>query len=579
MIFESFYAATPKRKRERLLINQPAIVDPSMLRIGFRAGARALVRSSPNNGAGAFRAVPIALFHATAPTNKSMLDPAEISSVIEDRITNYRRAVDIEEVGRVLSIGDGIARVFGLRNCKAGEMVEFSSGLKGMALNLEADNVGVVVFGSDREIAEGDLVKRTGAIVDVPVGEGMLGRVVDALGNPIDGKGQIKDVKRARVEVKAPGIMPRRGVHEPMQTGLKAVDALVPIGRGQRELIIGDRQTGKTAVALDTILNQKVNFDSGDTEKHLYCIYVAIGQKRSTVAQMVKTLEEAGAMKYSIVVAATASDAAPLQFLAPYAGCAIGEYFRDNGRHALIIFDDLSKQAVAYRQMSLLLRRPPGREAFPGDIFYLHSRLLERAAKMSEAAGGGSLTALPIIETQAGDVSAYVPTNVISITDGQIFLETELFYKGQRPAINVGLSVSRVGSAAQMKAMKQVAGSMKLELAQHREVAAFAQFGSDLDASTQQMLNRGDRLNELLKQDQFVPMPPEEQVVTLYAGVRGYLDKMELGKIKAFESDYLKHVRSNNPGLLETIRKEGQLSDATDAEMKKTLTGYLETYM
>lgn len=516
-------------------------------------------------------------FRTLAPVGAAM-DPAEVSSIIEDHIVNYQQKVDLDEVGRVLSIGDGIARVYGLNNCKAGEMVEFESGLKGMALNLEVGNCGIVVFGNDREISEGQTCKRTGAIVDVPVGEGMLGRVVDALGNPIDGKGPITNVTRERVEVKAPGIMPRMGVHEPMQTGLKAVDALVPIGRGQRELIIGDRQTGKTAVALDTILNQKTNFDSGDVEKQLYCVYVAVGQKRSTVAQLAKTLEEAGSLKYSIIVAATASDAAPLQFLAPYAGCAIGEYFRDNGKHALIIYDDLSKQAVAYRQMSLLLRRPPGREAYPGDIFYLHSRLLERAAKMNKDVGGGSLTALPIIETQAGDVSAYVPTNVISITDGQVFLETELFYKGQRPAINVGLSVSRVGSAAQMKAMKQVAGSMKLELAQHREVAAFAQFGSDLDASTQQMLNRGDRLNELLKQDQFVPMPPEEQVVTLYAGVRGFLDKMPVGNIKKFEAAYLKSMRANHAGLLQTIRKEGRVSDQTDAALKDALSKFLETF-
>lgn len=537
------------------------------------------VRTAARAGAVAMRArsAPIATLRTSAPVQAAM-DPAEVSSIIEDRIINYQQKIDLDEVGRVLSIGDGIARVYGLNNCKAGEMVEFESGLKGMALNLEVGNCGIVVFGNDREISEGQTCKRTGAIVDVPVGAGMLGRVVDALGNPIDGKGPILNVKRERVEVKAPGIMPRTGVHEPMQTGLKAVDALVPIGRGQRELIIGDRQTGKTAVALDTILNQKVNFDSGDVEKQLYCVYVAIGQKRSTVAQLAKTLDEAGALKYSIIVAATASDAAPLQFLAPYAGCAIGEYFRDNGKHALIVYDDLSKQAVAYRQMSLLLRRPPGREAYPGDIFYLHSRLLERAAKMNKDVGGGSLTALPIIETQAGDVSAYVPTNVISITDGQVFLETELFYKGQRPAINVGLSVSRVGSAAQMKAMKQVAGSMKLELAQHREVAAFAQFGSDLDASTQQMLNRGDRLNELLKQDQFVPMPPEEQVVTLYAGVRGFLDKMPVGKIKEFEASYLKHMRANHGTLLDTIRKEGSVSDQTDGALKDALTSFLVTF-
>eukprot|EP00187_Rhodella_violacea_P012260 CAMPEP_0184709090 /NCGR_PEP_ID=MMETSP0314-20130426/333_1 /TAXON_ID=38298 /ORGANISM="Rhodella maculata, Strain CCMP 736" /LENGTH=556 /DNA_ID=CAMNT_0027170745 /DNA_START=39 /DNA_END=1709 /DNA_ORIENTATION=+ len=529
-----------------------------------------LLRASAAASAGALRT-----FHSATPAR---IGVAEVTSVIEDQVSNYYTKYDIQEVGRVLSIGDGIARVYGLNNVKAGEMVEFASGLKGMALNLENDNVGVVVFGSDREIAEGDLVKRTGAIVDVPVGMGMLGRVIDALGNPIDGKGPITDCTRARVEVKAPGIIPRKGVHEPMQTGLKAVDALVPIGRGQRELIIGDRQTGKTAVAIDTILNQKEAYETGDKKKALFCIYVAVGQKRSTVAQIVKTLEDAGAMQYTIVVAATASDAAPLQFLAPYAGCAVGEYFRDNGMHALIMFDDLSKQAVAYRQMSLLLRRPPGREAFPGDVFYLHSRLLERAAKMSDAQGGGSLTALPVIETQAGDVSAYIPTNVISITDGQIFLESELFYKGQRPAINVGLSVSRVGSAAQMKAMKQVAGSMKLELAQHREVAAFAQFGSDLDASTQQLLNRGDRLNELLKQDQFVPMAPEEMVVTLYAGVRGFLDKTPVAAIKKFEKEFLAFMKGSNAAMLSTIKSEGQLTEATDAALKDTLKKFMETF-
>jgi len=539
---------------------------------GFRTVTLSCMNST--NSTTSFRSQSI---HSSATTMKK-LGASEISSILEERVSNYSSKLEVDEVGRVLSIGDGIARVYGLRNVKAGEMVEFASGLKGMALNLESDNVGVVVFGSDREIAEGDLVKRTGAIVDVPVGMGLLGRVVDALGNPIDGKGVITDAKRARVEVKAPGIMPRMGVHEPMQTGLKAVDALVPIGRGQRELIIGDRQTGKTAVALDTILNQKAAFESGDKTKQLYCIYVAIGQKRSTVAQIVKTLEEKGAMQYSIVVAATASDAAPLQFLAPYSGCAIGEFFRDNGMHALIIYDDLSKQAVAYRQMSLLLRRPPGREAYPGDVFYLHSRLLERAAKMSKASGGGSLTALPVIETQAGDVSAYIPTNVISITDGQIFLESELFYKGQRPAINVGLSVSRVGSAAQMKAMKQVAGSMKLELAQHREVAAFAQFGSDLDAATQQLLNRGDRLNELLKQDQYVPMKPEEMVVTLYAGVRGYLDKTPVNQLKKFEVSFLEYMLKNKMGLLETIRKEGKISDEVDAELKAILKSFMETF-
>ncbi|GAB0493953.1 hypothetical protein MMPV_005241 [Pyropia vietnamensis] len=549
-----------------------------MLRAGLVFGARALSRSAVSGVAQRHASlVSRRGLHATAAPAAS-IDPAELSSIIEERVTSYYQKVDVDEVGRVLSVGDGIARVFGLNNCKAGEMVEFASGLRGMALNLESDNVGVVVFGNDRDIAEGDLVKRTGSIVDVPVGMGMLGRVVDALGNPIDGKGPITDATRMRVEVKAPGIMPRTGVHEPMQTGLKAVDALVPIGRGQRELIIGDRQTGKTAVALDAILNQKVNFESGDTDKQLYCIYVAVGQKRSTVAQIVKSLEKAGALKYSIVVAATASDAAPLQFLAPYSGTAIGEYFRDNGKHALIVFDDLSKQAVAYRQMSLLLRRPPGREAYPGDVFYLHSRLLERAAKMAKLEGGGSLTALPVIETQAGDVSAYIPTNVISITDGQIFLESELFFKGQRPAINVGLSVSRVGSAAQMKAMKQVAGSMKLELAQHREVAAFAQFGSDLDAATQQQLNRGDRLNELLKQRELSPMTPEDQVVTLYAGVRGFLDKTPVANIEKFEQDFLKHMKSSKSSLLDAIRTEGKLSESSDAQLKETLKSFMATW-
>merc|ERR1712048_662934 len=450
----------------------------------------------------------------------------EISSILEERVLSAAPAVNLEETGKVLSVGDGIARVYGLKNVQAEEMVEFSSGLKGMALNLEPDNVGVVVFGNDKLIKEGDVVKRTGAIVDVPVGTEILGRVVDALGNPIDGKGPIPCKDRYRVGLKAPGIIPRQSVKEPMQTGIKAVDSLVPIGRGQRELIIGDRQTGKTAVAIDTIINQKRFNDAGDAKKKLFCIYVAVGQKRSTVAQIVKRLTDADAMKYSIVVSATASDAAPLQYLAPYSGVAMGEYFRDNGMHAVIIFDDLPKQAVAYGQMSLLLRRPPGREAYPGDVFYLHSRLLERAAKMSDPMGGGSLTALPVIETQAGDVSAYIPTNVISITDGQIFLEAELFYQGQRPAISVGLSVSRVGSAAQIKAMKQVAGKLKLELAQYREVAAFAQFGSDLDAATQQLLNRGAQLTELLKQKQFVPMVAEEQVCVIFAGVRGFLDKV-----------------------------------------------------
>lgn len=503
---------------------------------------------------------------------------AEISSILEERIMGVAPKADLEETGRVLSIGDGIARVYGLNNIQADEMVEFSSGLKGMALNLEPDNVGVVVFGNDKLIKQGDIVKRTGAIVDVPVGDELLGRVVDALGNAIDGKGAINTKERFRVGIKAPGIIPRVSVREPMQTGIKAVDSLVPIGRGQRELIIGDRQTGKTALAIDTIINQKRFNDGQDESKKLYCIYVAIGQKRSTVAQIVKRLTDAGAMDYSVIVSATASDAAPLQYLAPYSGCAMGEYFRDKGKHALIIYDDLSKQAVAYRQMSLLLRRPPGREAYPGDVFYLHSRLLERAAKMSPAMGGGSLTALPVIETQAGDVSAYIPTNVISITDGQIFLETELFYKGIRPAINVGLSVSRVGSAAQTKAMKQVAGSMKLELAQYREVAAFAQFGSDLDAATQQLLNRGVRLTELLKQGQYVPMAIEDQVAVIYCGVRGHLDKMDPAKITKFEKEFLQHIKTSEQGLLDQIAKEGKISESADAKLKEVVTKFLSTF-
>jgi len=502
---------------------------------------------------------------------------AEVSSILEERILGAAPKANLDETGRVLSIGDGIARVYGLKNIQAEEMVEFSSGLKGMALNLEPDNVGVVVFGNDKLIKEGDVVKRTGAIVDVPVGSELLGRVVDALGNPIDGAGPIGSATRQRVGIKAPGIIPRQSVREPMQTGIKAVDSLVPIGRGQRELIIGDRQTGKTAVAIDTIINQKRFNDAGEESKKLYCIYVAIGQKRSTVAQIVKRLTDADAMKYSIVISATASDAAPLQYLAPYSGCAMGEFFRDNGMHALIIFDDLSKQAVAYRQMSLLLRRPPGREAYPGDVFYLHSRLLERAAKMNDKEGGGSLTALPIIETQAGDVSAYIPTNVISITDGQIFLETELFYKGIRPAINVGLSVSRVGSAAQTKSMKQVAGSMKLELAQYREVAAFAQFGSDLDAATQQLLNRGVRLTELLKQGQYVPMAIEEQVAVIYCGVRGFLDKMDPTKITEFEKKFTEHIRATQRPLLDQIAKDGHLSEASDKALNKVVTDFMAT--
>jgi len=502
----------------------------------------------------------------------------EISSILEERVLSAAPAVNLEETGRVLSIGDGIARVYGLKNIQAEEMVEFSSGLKGMALNLEPDNVGVVVFGNDKLIKEGDVVKRTGAIVDVPVGIEILGRVVDALGNPIDGKGPIPCKERYRVGLKAPGIIPRQSVKEPMQTGIKAVDSLVPIGRGQRELIIGDRQTGKTAVAIDTIINQKRFNEAGDKKKMLYCIYVAVGQKRSTVAQIVKRLHDADALKYTIVVSATASDAAPLQYLAPYSGVAMGEYFRDNGMHAVIIFDDLSKQAVAYRQMSLLLRRPPGREAYPGDVFYLHSRLLERAAKMSDAMGGGSLTALPVIETQAGDVSAYIPTNVISITDGQIFLETELFYKGIRPAINVGLSVSRVGSAAQTKSMKQVAGSMKLELAQYREVAAFAQFGSDLDAATQQLLNRGVRLTELLKQGQYVPMPIEDQVAVIYCGVRGFLDKIDPAKITDFEKAFLEHIKGTQTELLAAIAKDGHLSEASDKALNKVVVDFMATW-
>jgi len=542
-----------------------------------RSLSRNLTRNAIKNykGAGG-AAVSIAKrhIHASVPSCAT----AEVSAILEERILKTSSQVGLEEAGRVLSVGDGIARVYGLKNCQAEEMVEFSSGLKGMALNLEPDNVGVVVFGNDKLIKEGDVVKRTGAIVDVPVGEALLGRVVDALGNPIDGKGPIEDATRARVGVKAPGIIPRTSVNEPMLTGIKAVDSLVPIGRGQRELIIGDRQTGKTAVAIDTIINQKRFNDAADEKKKLYCIYVAIGQKRSTVAQLVKRLTDADAMKYTIVVSATASDAAPLQYLSPYSGCAMGEYFRDNGKHALIIYDDLSKQAVAYRQMSLLLRRPPGREAYPGDVFYLHSRLLERAAKMSEAFGGGSLTALPVIETQAGDVSAYIPTNVISITDGQIFLESELFYKGIRPAINVGLSVSRVGSAAQTKAMKQVAGSMKLELAQYREVAAFAQFGSDLDAATQSLLNRGVRLTELLKQGQYVPMDIAEQVATIYAGVRGHIDKLEPAKVTAFEAAFVQHVRTAHTELLDTIRTEGYISEATDAKLKELVVSFVQQF-
>ncbi len=499
---------------------------------------------------------------------------AEISRVIRDQIANFDADAQVSEVGSVLSVGDGIARIHGLDNVQAGEMVEFEDGTKGMALNLESDNVGVVIFGSDAAIKEGTTAKRTGAIVDVPVGRALLGRVVDALGNPIDGKGPIETTERRRVEVKAPGIIPRKSVHEPVQTGLKALDALVPVGRGQRELIIGDRQTGKTAVAIDTFINQKEINKSGDESQKLYCIYVAIGQKRSTVAQIVRALEENGAMEYSIVVAATASEPAPLQYLAPYAGVTMGEFFRDNGMHAVIVYDDLSKQAVAYRQMSLLLRRPPGREAYPGDVFYLHSRLLERAAKMNDANGNGSLTALPIIETQAGDVSAYIPTNVISITDGQIFLETDLFYQGVRPAINVGLSVSRVGSAAQTKAMKKVAGSIKLELAQYREMAAFAQFGSDLDASTQKLLARGARLTELLKQPQYSPMPVEEQVASIYSGTSGFLDAVEVKDVVRYEAAMLSFLRAEHADVLKSIRDSKQLDDDTAAKLKDALTTF-----
>jgi F-type H+/Na+-transporting ATPase subunit alpha len=503
---------------------------------------------------------------------------AEISAILKDQIKNFGKEAEVSEVGQVLSVGDGIARVYGLDNVQAGEMVEFPGGIRGMALNLEADNVGIVIFGNDRDIKEGDTVKRTGAIVDVPVGPGLLGRVVDALGNPIDGKGPIKSDERRRVDVKAPGIIPRKSVHEPMSTGLKAIDALIPIGRGQRELVIGDRQTGKTAVILDTILNQKSVHQTGPESEKLYCVYVAVGQKRSTVAQFVKVLEERGALEYSIIVAATASDPAPMQFLAPFAGCTMGEYFRDNGKHALIAYDDLSKQAVAYRQMSLLLRRPPGREAYPGDVFYLHSRLLERAAKLNEDNGSGSLTALPVIETQANDVSAYIPTNVISITDGQIFLETNLFFQGIRPAVNVGISVSRVGSAAQIKAMKQVAGSIKGELAQYREMAAFAQFGSDLDAATQRLLNRGARLTELLKQPQFSPLKVEEQVAVIFAGVNGYLDKLTVPQVQKFEQGLLAHMRSEGKAVLDAIRAEKAISDDLRGKLRAQIDAFVKTF-
>ncbi len=506
------------------------------------------------------------------------IKPAEISTILRKQIADFGSEAEVAEVGQVLSVGDGIARVHGLDQVQAGEMVAFQGGIKGMALNLEIDNVGIVIFGDDRNIKEGDTVKRTGDIVDVPVGKELLGRVVDALGDPIDGKGPINTGNRQRVEVKAPGIIPRKSVHEPVQTGIKAIDSLIPIGRGQRELIIGDRQTGKTAVIIDTIINQRRVNETGAESEKLYCIYVAVGQKRSTVAQLVKTLEDYDALKYSIIVASTASEPAPLQFLAPYTGCTMGEFFRDNGMHAVIFYDDLSKHAVAYRQMSLLLRRPPGREAYPGDVFYLHSRLLERAAKMNDDEGAGSLTALPVIETQAGDVSAYIPTNVISITDGQIFLETELFFKGIRPAVNVGLSVSRVGSAAQIKAMKQVAGSIKLELAQYREMAAFAQFASDLDQSTQQLLARGARLTELLKQPQYLPLPVEEQVITIFAGVRGYTDAIDISKVTNFETRLLDEVRSKGSDILDAIRMEKELSEDTEAKLVKFMDDFVKTY-
>ncbi|KAK3816567.1 MAG: ATP synthase subunit alpha [Benniella sp.] len=537
-----------------------------------RPAAIALARSSPVVRAN-FGAVSAIRNYATAKPATS-----EVTSILEERISGHNSTVDIQETGRVLSIGDGIARVYGLKNCQAEEMVEFSSGVKGMAMNLEPDNVGIVVFGNDRLIREGDTVKRTGNIVDLPVGEALLGRVIDALGNPIDGKGPIAATERRRAQVKAPGILPRESVREPMLTGIKCIDSMVPVGRGQRELIIGDRQTGKTSVALDTILNQKKWNDGTEENKKLYCVYVAVGQKRSTVAQFVQTLEENDAMKYSVVVAATASEAAPLQYLAPFSGCAVGEYFRDNGKHSLIVFDDLSKQAVAYRQMSLLLRRPPGREAYPGDVFYLHSRLLERSAKMNRKLGGGSMTALPIIETQGGDVSAYIPTNVISITDGQIFLEAELFFKGIRPAINVGLSVSRVGSHAQTKSMKKIAGSMKLYLAQYREVAAFAQFGSDLDASTQFLLNRGARLTELLKQPQYKPLPVEHQVAIVFAGVNGFLDKIPVSRVGEYERKFIPHLVANHKDLLEEIRKSGDLTTDSFAKLKDITTEFTKNF-
>ncbi|KAF3803734.1 ATP synthase subunit alpha, partial [Colletotrichum gloeosporioides] len=557
--------------------------SPNMFRNALRQSTRAVGAVSAAGRVAAARNAAPAVFNATSMQTRSYADakasPTEVSSILEQRIRGVQEEAGLAETGRVLSVGDGIARVHGMANVQAEELVEFASGVKGMCMNLEAGQVGVVLFGSDRLVKEGETVKRTGEIVDVPVGPELLGRVVDALGNPIDGKGPLNAKEKRRAQLKAPGILPRKSVNQPVQTGLKSIDAMVPIGRGQRELIIGDRQTGKTAVALDAMLNQKRWNNSNDETKKLYCVYVAVGQKRSTVAQLVKTLEENDAMKYSIVVAATASEAAPLQYIAPFTGASMGEYFRDNGMHSLIIFDDLSKQAVAYRQMSLLLRRPPGREAYPGDVFYLHSRLLERAAKMNDKLGGGSMTALPVIETQGGDVSAYIPTNVISITDGQIFLESELFYKGVRPAINVGLSVSRVGSAAQLKAMKQVAGSLKLFLAQYREVAAFAQFGSDLDASTKQTLSRGERLTELLKQKQYSPMAVNEMVPLIFAGVNGHLDNVPVGKILQWEADFLAHLKTNESDVLATIDKEGALSKDLEARLKEVITNFTKSFL
>ncbi|KAK9439246.1 ATP synthase alpha chain [Metarhizium brunneum] len=551
-----------------------------MFRNALRQSTRAVGAVSAAGRVAAVRnAAPAVFTGLQARSYADKASPTEVSSILEQRIRGVQEESGLAETGRVLSVGDGIARVHGLANVQAEELVEFASGVKGMCMNLEAGQVGVVLFGSDRLVKEGETVKRTGAIVDVPVGSELLGRVIDALGNPIDGKGPLNTKERRRAQLKAPGILPRKSVNEPVQTGFKSVDAMVPIGRGQRELIIGDRQTGKTAVGLDTILNQKRWNNGSDEKKKLYCVYVAVGQKRSTVAQLVKTLEENDAMKYSIVVAATASEAAPLQYLAPFTGASVAEHFRDNGRHALVIYDDLSKQAVAYRQMSLLLRRPPGREAYPGDVFYLHSRLLERAAKLNDHHGGGSMTALPIIETQGGDVSAYIPTNVISITDGQIFLESELFYKGIRPAINVGLSVSRVGSSAQLKAMKQVAGSLKLFLAQYREVAAFAQFGSDLDAATKQTLARGERLTELLKQKQYSPMAVNEMVPLIYAGVNGYLDNVPVSKILQWESDYLAHLKANEADLLNTIEKEGAISKELEAKLKDVTQSFIKSFL